>query len=152
MRPNRFFLSTFKGNYETGMRGGRLGIPLHCFQHPYQRIHVIVKVGEQLDGQGGHYCTVGRCADIALLLQHVQGVADAVRGLVQQLGEFHDADRLVVCYSPCHFEMAAHQLDLVLHLFKHGCSLFRFPLVLHIFWGILFYSIFLWGIRLLVKP
>ena len=85
-------------------------------------VQVIVQVREQIHGPRGCHGTVRRRTDIPQLLQHVQGVADAVGRLVQQLGKFHDPYRLVVCHSPGYLEVAADQFNLILHLFEHALN------------------------------
>ena len=68
------------------------------------------------------------------LLQHVQRIADAVGGQVEELGEFHDADRFVVSYGTGHLQMAADQFSLVLHLFEHSVSsILRIAGIIHRF-------------------
>ena len=128
MRPTRFFLRTFKGNdgevsfREHCRHPSPLPCPLHAFKEPDQFVEVIVEVGKQLDGPRSDNGTIRGSADIAQLFQHVQRIADAMGGEIEELGEFHDPDRLVVRHGTGYFKMAAHQFDLVLHLLEHNTT------------------------------
>ena len=91
MRPSRFFLRTFKGNVEDDLRRAAeycrscpLPGPLHPFKTPDQSIEIFVEVLKQLYGPRSDHGTIGRCADVAQLFQHVQRIADAVRGEVER--------------------------------------------------------------------
>ena len=53
-------------------------------------------------------------------INFMQGIPDPMGGQIEQLGQFHDTNRLVICNCLRYFEMAAQELNFILHFSYHA--------------------------------
>jgi len=96
---------------------------LHVVQEPDQIVNVSFKPFEEARCLFGSDGSIRGCLDVAELLQHMEGIPDAVGRPVEEFGKFHDPDGLVFDNSSRNIDMPAEQFDLFLHLPEHGQDL-----------------------------